>query len=114
MERGWLSDGGRLMRVAQIAPLYDNVPPTGDGGTEHVITGLCDGLVAAGHDVTLFATGHSQSAARLESFIDAPLRERMDAEEMAEVRPHLHLKMLADIYGRRDEFDTIHAHTDVW
>ena len=42
-----------------------------------------------------------------------PLRERMDAEEMAEVSTHLHLTMLTDIYSRSDEFDVIHAHTDV-
>ena len=102
------------MRIAQVAPLYENVPPTGYGGTERVIAGLCDGLVEAGHDVTLFATGRSHTSARLESFIEAPLRERMDAEEMAEVSPHLHLRMLTDIYSRSDEFDVIHAHTDVW
>ena len=102
------------MRIAQIAPLYENVPPTGYGGTERVIAGLCDGLVAAGHDVTLFATGRSQTSARLVSFIEAPLRERMDAEEMAELGPHLHMRMLTDIYARSDDFDVIHAHTDVW
>ena len=102
------------MRIAQVAPLYENVPPTGYGGTERVIAGLCDGLVAAGHDVTLFATGRSHTSARLDSFIEAPLRERMDAEELAAVAPHLHLKMLTDIYARSDEFDIIHAHTDVW
>ncbi len=102
------------MRIAQVAPLYENVPPSGYGGTERVIAGLCDGLVAAGHDVTLFATGRSRTSARLQSFVEAPLRERMDPEELAEVSPHLHLRMLADIYGRGDEFDVIHAHTDVW
>ena len=102
------------MRIAEVAPLYENVPPTGYGGTERVIAGLCDGLVELGHEVTLFATGRSQTSARLESFIDEPLRERMDAEEMAAVSPHLHLKMLTDIYGRSDDFDVIHAHTDVW
>jgi glycosyltransferase involved in cell wall biosynthesis len=102
------------MRIAQVAPLYENVPPTGYGGTERVIAGLCEGLVAVGHDVTLFATGRSRTSARLESFVEAPLRERMDAEELAVVGPHLHLRMLADVYGRSDEFDIIHAHTDVW
>jgi glycosyltransferase involved in cell wall biosynthesis len=102
------------LRIAQAAPLYENVPPSGYGGTERVIAGLCDGLVAAGHDVTLFATGGSRTAARLEPVVDAPLRERMTAEEMAEVSPHLHLRMLSDIYARGDEFDVIHAHTDVW
>ncbi len=102
------------MHIAQIAPLYENVPPTGYGGTERVIAGLCDGLVAAGHDVTLFATGRSRTSARLESMVERPLRERMDADEMAEVGPHLHLRMLTDVYARGDDFDVIHAHTDVW
>jgi glycosyltransferase involved in cell wall biosynthesis len=102
------------LRIAQVAPLYEDVPPAGYGGTERVIAGLCDGLVAAGHEVTLFATGSSRTSARLETVIDEPLRERMDAEELAEVSPHLHLRMLTDIFGRGDEFDMIHAHTDVW
>jgi len=58
------------MRIAQVAPLYENVPPSGYGGTERVIAGLCDGLVEFGHDVTLFATGASSTSARLASFID--------------------------------------------
>src|SRR3954447_926271 len=102
------------LRIAQVAPLYENVPPTGYGGTERVIAGLCDGLVAAGHEVTLFASGGSHTSARLEAVIDAPLRERMSAEEPAEVSPHMHLRMLSDIYARSDEFDIIHSHTDVW
>ena len=111
------SDGSpprRRLRIAQVAPLYENVPPTGYGGTERVIAGLCDGLVAVGHDVTLFAAGGSHTTARLEAVVDAPLRERMTADEMTEVSPHLHLRMLSDIYSRSDEFDIIHAHTDVW
>jgi len=102
------------MRIAQVAPLYENVPPSGYGGTERVIAGLCDGLVELGHDVTLFATGASHTSARLAPFIDEPLRERMSAEEMAAVAPHLHLRMLTEIYARSDEFDVIHAHTDLW
>ena len=102
------------MRIAQVAPLYENVPPSGYGGTERVIAGLCDGLVAAGHDVTLFASGRSRTKARLESFVEAPLRQRMNARELAEVGPHLHLRMLTDVYARAGDFDVIHAHTDVW
>jgi glycosyltransferase involved in cell wall biosynthesis len=109
-----LTASQRRLRIAQVAPLYENVPPDGYGGTERVIAGLCDGLVAAGHDVTLFAAGGSQTSARLEPVVDAPLRQRMSAEEMAEVAPHLHLRMLSDIYARSDDFDIIHAHTDVW
>lgn len=102
------------MHIAQVAPLYESVPPTGYGGTERVIAGLCDGLVEAGHDVTLFASGRSRTSARLVSFVDEPLRQRMTVDELANLGPHLHLQMLNDVYARASEFDVIHAHTDVW
>jgi glycosyltransferase involved in cell wall biosynthesis len=101
------------MRVAQIAPLYEPVPPTLYGGTERVIAALCDGLVGMGHDVTLFAAGSSTTQARLES-MGLPLRERMSRQELTEVAPHLHLRMLTDVYQRAEEFDVIHSHVDVW
>jgi glycosyltransferase involved in cell wall biosynthesis len=101
------------MHIAQIAPLYEDVPPRTYGGTERVIAALCDGLVARGHDVTLFATGGSQTAARLESVISASLRVRMKPSEMAEIGGHLHLRMLADVYGQASDFDVIHSHIDL-
>jgi glycosyltransferase involved in cell wall biosynthesis len=101
------------MRVAQIAPLYEDVPPRTYGGTERVIAALCDGLVERGHDVTLFATGGSRTDARLESVIAASLRTRMDRTEMADVGSHLHLRMLADVYQRASDFDVIHSHVDL-
>ena len=102
------------MRIAQLAPLYEDVPPTAYGGTERVIADLCDGLTAAGHDVTLFATGSSRTQARLEPVVSAPLRDRMTAAEMVDVGPHLHLRMLADVFERAADFDVIHSHTDLW
>ena len=102
------------MRIAQIAPLYEAVPPAGYGGTERVIAALCDGLVDLGHDVTLFAAGSSTTRARLSVTTAAPLRMRMSRREMIELAPHLHLRMLADVYARADEFDVIHSHVDVW
>ena len=101
------------MRIAQIAPLYEDVPPRTYGGTERVIAALCDGLVARGHDVTLFATGGSQTDARLESVISASLRVRMNSSEMADIGGHLHLRMLADVYGHASDFDVIHSHIDL-
>ncbi len=101
------------MRIAQIAPLYEDVPPRTYGGTERVIAALCDGLVARGHDVTLFATGGSQTGARLESVISASLRVRMNSSEMADIGGHLHLRMLADVYGHASDFDVIHSHIDL-
>jgi len=101
------------LRIAQIAPLYEAVPPALYGGTERVIAALCDGLTELGHEVTLFAAGSSQTKARLEA-AGPPLRERMTRQELVEVAPHLHLRMLADIYERAGEFDIIHSHVDVW
>lgn len=100
------------LRIAQVAPLYEAVPPGAYGGTERVIATLCDGLVAQGHDVTLFGPATSATAARLEAF-ERPLRERFTADEMGDVAPHLHLEMMAEVSAHADEFDVIHAHTDV-
>ena len=54
------------LRIAQVAPLYEAVPPGAYGGTERVVATLCDGLVEQGHDVTLFAPETSSTEARLE------------------------------------------------
>jgi len=101
------------MRIAQIAPLYEAVPPGAYGGTERVIAGLCDGLVAKGHEVTLFAPETSQTAAVLKSYGE-PLRTRFSAEELVNLAPHLHLEMFADVYERSDDFDVVHSHLDIW
>ena len=101
------------MRIAQVSPLYEEVPPRRYGGTERVIGALCDGLVEAGHDVTLFAPSSSVTKARLEP-MGLPLRERMSRSELTHVAPHLHLQMLADVYRRAEEFDLVHSHVDVW
>ena len=101
------------MRIAQVAPLYEAVPPGAYGGTERVIAGLCDGLVAQGHDFTSFAPETSETAATLEDY-GAPLRTRFSAEELVNMAPHLHLQMLAELYARSDEFDVVHSHLDIW
>jgi glycosyltransferase involved in cell wall biosynthesis len=101
------------MRIAQVAALFESVPPALYGGTERVIAALCDGLVAAGHDVTLFGAGSSSTNARLVPVVAGPLRPRMSRQEMVDVAPHLHLRMLADIYARAEEFDVIHSHIDL-
>lgn len=102
------------MRIAQVAPLYESVPPTGYGGTERVVAALCDGLVARGHEVTLFAAGGSTTGAELVACGTAPLRSRMSRAEMVDVAPHAHLRMLADVYAQQDRFDIIHSHVDIW
>ena len=101
------------MRIAQVAPLYEAVPPGAYGGTERVIAGLCDGLVAQGHEVTLFAPEGSETAATLEAYGE-PLRTRFSADELVNLAPHLHLEMFADIYERADDFDVVHSHLDIW
>jgi glycosyltransferase involved in cell wall biosynthesis len=101
------------VKLAQIAPLYEAVPPEHYGGTERVIAALCDGLIDRGHDVTVFAARKSTTRARLHAMGD-PLRERMSRHELAEVAPHLHLRMLADVYDQAEDFDLIHSHLDVW
>ena len=100
------------LRIAQVAPLYEAVPPGAYGGTERVIATLCDGLVAQGHDVTLFGPATSMTDAKLQAF-EKPLRERFSAEEMGNVAPHLHQEMLAEVSWRSGEFDVIHSHLDL-
>ena len=102
------------MRIAQIAPLYESVPPVAYGGTERVIAGLCDGLTQRGHDVTLFAAGSSDTLAELNEVVPFPLRVRMTGDELVDLAPHLHLRMLADVFDRAAEFDVIHSHIDIW
>ena len=101
------------MRIAQVAPLYEAVPPGAYGGTERVIATLCDGLVAAGHDVTLFGPETSETAATLEAF-GPPLRGRLTSEQLVTLAPHLHLEMLADLCAREGHFDVVHSHLDIW
>ena len=59
------TNGHRRLRIAQVAPLYESVPPRLYGGTERIVSYLTEELVAEGHDVTLFASGDSQTSARL-------------------------------------------------
>ena len=101
------------MRIAQVAPLYEAVPPGAYGGTERVIATLCDGLAARGHEVTLFAPETSETAAKLEAF-DLPLRGRLCRKGLVDLAPHLHLEMLAELYRRSGEFDVVHSHLDIW
>ena len=102
------------MRIAQVAPLYEAVPPTGYGGTERVIAALCDGLTDLGHDVTLFAAAGSRTRGELVEIVPAALRLRMTRDKMLHAAPHLHLRMLSDVYERAEDFDVIHSHADIW
>ncbi|MBE9050444.1 glycosyltransferase family 4 protein [Nostocales cyanobacterium LEGE 11386] len=95
------------MRIAQIAPLWERVPPPAYGGIELVVGLLTDELVRRGHEVTLFASGDSISSAKLVSV--HPRALRLDATiQDGSIYDMLNL---ASVYERAEEFDIIHAHT---
>lgn len=94
------------MRIAEIAPPWISVPPTGYGGAEWVVQQLCDGLTARGHDVVLYASGDSRTQAELRSVIPAQVPEVMghtcyDARHVSYA--------FADI--DREKFDLVHDHS---
>jgi glycosyltransferase involved in cell wall biosynthesis len=96
------------VRIAQVAPLFESVPPRGYGGTERVVSYLTEALQAARHEVTLFASGDSQTAAQLCAC--APRALRLDPERSDPVA--LHLMMIERVFERASEFDVVHAHVD--
>jgi glycosyltransferase involved in cell wall biosynthesis len=96
------------MRIAQVAPLYESVPPHLYGGTERIVSYLTEELVRQGHDVTLFASGDSVTKAALISPCDRSLRLSPDCLD-----PFAHHAILYDqVLSRKDEFDVVHFHTD--
>ena len=96
------------MRIAQVAPLIERVPPACYGGTERVVSYLTEELVARGHAVTLFASGDSVTRARLVPGWEQNLRLGKPATDPVAV----HMGMLLGVYERAKEFDVIHCHTD--
>ena len=96
------------MRIAQIAPLMEAVPPKLYGGTERIVAYLTDELVALGHDVSMFASGDSTTAARLEAAYPQALR--LDPTVRDHIAPLV--AMLETIAQRAHEFDIIHLHCD--
>jgi glycosyltransferase involved in cell wall biosynthesis len=96
------------MRIAQVAPLYESVPPKHYGGTERVVSFLTEELAAAGHEVTLFASGDSVTAARLEAVVRRSLR--LD-EHCVDQLAH-HILLLERVMQQADRFDMIHFHVD--
>ena len=96
------------MRIAQIAPLTEAVPPSLYGGTERVISWLTEEMVALGHDVTLFASGDSLTTAKLEPMWPRALRLDGTVRD-----PNaLHMMMIEQVYQRSGEFDLMHFHLD--
>ena len=96
------------MRIAQVAPLIESVPPRLYGGTERVVAYLTDELVRLGHDVTLFASGDSRTSAKLVSGCERALR--LDPRVQDPI-PH-YMIMLDRLRRRADEFDVFHFHID--
>ncbi|OWO92271.1 glycosyl transferase [Rhizobium esperanzae] len=97
------------MKIAQIAPLTESVPPKRYGGTERIVSFLCDELVAKNHEVTLFASGDSVTSAKLIPCSDAALRLNPAVKDQL---PH-HIVMLEQVRRRAGEFDVLHFHTDL-
>lgn len=98
------------MRIAQVAPLYEAVPPRFYGGTERVVSHLTDALVELGHDVTLFAAADARTKAVL-----VPVRDQSIRLDPAPLQSDLaaHMSMLAEVHDRAADFDVIHFHTDM-
>lgn len=96
------------MRIAQVAPLYESVPPHLYGGTERVVSYLTEELVCQGHEVTLFASGDSVTKATLVAPCERSLRLSPDCTD-----PLAYHAILYDqVLSRKDEFDILHFHTD--
>jgi glycosyltransferase involved in cell wall biosynthesis len=98
----------KRMRIAQIAPLTESVPPKFYGGTERVVSWLTEELVAEGHEVTLFASGDSVTSARLEPIWPTALR--FDPRVLDPIS--LHMLMIERVRQRAAEFDVLHFHLD--
>jgi glycosyltransferase involved in cell wall biosynthesis len=96
------------MRIAQIAPLFESVPPSLYGGSERVVSWLTEDLVRRGHEVTLFASGDSQTSARLIPVCEKALWRD---PECRETLPH-HVRMLEIVFREAAHFDVLHFHCD--
>lgn len=96
------------MRIAQVAPLAEAVPPKLYGGTERVVSSLTEELVQQGHEVTLFASGDSRTTAKLVSCVPRGLRFAGCQDHTAN-----HLLMLNEVRSKADEFDVIHFHVEL-
>jgi glycosyltransferase involved in cell wall biosynthesis len=97
-----------VMKIAQVAPLYESVPPQCYGGTERVVSYLTEELVRQGHEVTLFASGDSVTRAHLVAA--CPHALRLDEQCMDQLAHHIVL--LEHVFRQAQEFDLIHFHID--
>src|SRR5882757_2138671 len=102
----WRNGSHWTMRIAQIAPLTESVPPRTYGGTERVVSYLTEELVAMGHEVTLFASGDSITEAELDATWPCALRfDKTLRDGMAPI-----MLQMERIYQRAHEFDILHCH----
>ena len=97
------------MKIAQVAPLAESVPPKLYGGTERIVSYLTEELVRQGHEVTLFASGDSLTKARLVSCSDVALRL---SPAVTDHIPYL-IAMLEEVRSRAGDFDVLHFHVDL-
>ncbi|HEY1215273.1 MAG TPA: glycosyltransferase family 4 protein [Bryobacteraceae bacterium] len=97
------------MKIAQVAPLYESVPPKLYGGTERVVSYLTDELVRQGHDVTLFASGDSITKAQLVPVCERALR--LEGKKIIDPLAH-HMRMIELVAQKAAEFDVVHFHVD--
>jgi glycosyltransferase involved in cell wall biosynthesis len=96
------------MRIAQVSPLYESVPPKLYGGTERVVYNLTEELIARGHDVTLFASGDSESGAKLIAACKNALRSDEEC-----IDPYVyHFTLMEMVEKEAHKFDIIHSHID--
>jgi glycosyltransferase involved in cell wall biosynthesis len=102
----------KTLKIAQIAPLIESVPPKKYGGTERVVHALTEELVERGHDVTLFASSNSKTSAKLESVLPKSLRES-NPQKMYGLNEWL-LLHLGIAYKSNEEFDIIHDHNGIY
>ncbi|QLE55719.1 glycosyltransferase family 4 protein [Nostoc sp. TCL26-01] len=97
------------MKIAQVAPLWERVPPPSYGGIELVVSHLTDELVRRGHEVTLFASGDSQTLADLAAVYPRALRLENNVQEYAAYET----LQLSQVYENAAEFDIIHSHAGI-
>src|SRR5260370_20603951 len=96
------------MRIGQVASFFESVPPKYYGGTERVVSHLTEELVRQGHEVTLFASGDSETKARLVAACRRSLRlDKHCIDQLAH-----HIVMLERGFQQASEFDIVHFHTD--
>ena len=103
-----LFPSSRPLRIAQVAPLYESVPPKLYGGTERIVAYLAEELVRRGHEVTLYAA--ADSTVKVPLAVGSPHSLRLAG--LDHYGPSFHLPMLSDVYEHASRFDIIHSHVD--